>query len=208
MRLRLCVMALACALSPLASAQHLGTDGQVFPIIEPDMIEMMKARMQAKMDSGELDRLRDEARERVKANAQEPPTSVWTPVTAVNNRTFWFDPTIRVDRAIMTSDGKVVVPAGTVVNPLQHAPFAYKWIFIDGRDERQIAWAKTQLKDPSVRPIFVAGRWIDYWRTWQRRTYFDMGNTLTRKLGIEAVPAIVTQDKDKRRIRIEEVAMR
>lgn len=190
-----------------AQAEHLGTHGRVFQISEPDMIAVIKARIQAKIDSGEFDRLKAKAQEEARESILNPATTADTPLTATESRVYWHDPTIRVSEAIKAPDGQVIVPAGTVINPLDYAPFTSKWIFIDGRDKKQTDWAKTQLTDESVRPIFVAGKWMDFWKEWQHRTFFDMKNVLVKKLGIRNVPAVVTQDDDLRRIRIEEIAL-
>lgn len=194
-------------LSLQAFGQDLGVYGQTYPIQEPDQIEAMKNKIRQKMESGEFDRLKKEAQDQVKASTLEPPPVAGL-AAATEPRVFWFDPTVRVEKAILGPNGMVVVPAGTTINPLDYSPFVGKWIFIDGREEQQRKWAKAQLIDTTVRPIFVAGRWMDSWREWGRRTYFDQGGAIVHRLGIHATPAIVTQDPDGRRIRIEEVVLR
>ena len=191
---------------PVASqAQQLGIYGPSYPIAEPDMIAEIKSRIQKTMESGEFDTLKTEAQDRVRRNFQEPP-----PVPGISRtdepRVSYFDPSIRVAKAIRGPNGRVIVPAGTVVNPLDYSPFTGKWIFIDGRDKAQQAWAVRQMAlDAAVQPILVAGRWLDLWRLWGRRVYFDQSGAIVSKLGITSVPAVVTQDADGKRIRIDEV---
>lgn len=205
MRRVLFTLAFGLMLSARCIAQDLGPQGRTYPIKEPDMLAAIKSRLQAKIDSGEYGRYREDARRRVRERFLDPEPA--NPLAAaVESRVFYYDPTLEVHREIRAADGNVVVPAGTRVNPLDHAPFTQRWLFIDGRDPRQLAWAKAQLGDPSVRPIFVAGKWVASWRDWQRRTWFDQGGALTRRLGITATPAAVVQEG--RRIRIEEVALR
>lgn len=154
---------------------------------------------------GAYARYREEAKRRVRERFNEP-EAVSHLAPAAEARVFYYDPTIEVHREIRAPDGSVVVPAGTRVNPLDHAPFTQRWLFIDGREAKQLAWAKAQLGNSAAQPIFVAGKWIAAWREWQRRTWFDQGGALTRRLGITATPAVVTQEG--RRIRIEEIVLR
>lgn len=188
----------------LVCAQDLGSHGTSYKITEPDTVQVIKQRLQAKIESGEWERLVKENQARAKERVVLPP-----PVeglgTAILPRTFWFDPAFRVERDIRTPDGQLIVAQGTMINPLDYAPFRKTWVFVDGREPKQTEWAQGKLADPNVQPIFVAGKWMDYWREWQRRTYFDQGGILVKKLGIHATPALVRQDGN--RIRIDEIVL-
>lgn len=196
-----------CLWSSIVSAQNLGTHGMTYRIAEPDFTEGIKSRVKAKMDSGEFDRLRDEAKSRVKEHfLSPPPVQGLTPATEY--REFFFDPTITVTEDVMTPSGAVIVPAGTSINPLDYVPFTQRWIFIDGREPAQLDWARKQLSaDDGIKPIFIAGEWVSQWKKWQHRTYFDQGGALVRKFGIVATPAVVSQSSDGRSIRIEEIVV-
>jgi conjugal transfer pilus assembly protein TraW len=51
--------------------------------------------------------------------------------------------------------------------------------------------------------ILTGGSYLDLMRRWKRPVFFDQQGTLTDKLGIRHVPALVTQDG--KRLKIEEI---
>ena len=78
-------------------------------------------------------------------------------------------------------------------------------LFFDARDPRQVVRAR-QLIDVyqgRVKPILVAGSYLDLMKSWKLRVYYDQEGVLVRKFGITAVPAIVSQEGQ--RLRIDEV---
>lgn len=191
----------------LASAQDLGIHGRSYGITEPEMVEVIKDRMRAKVLSGEFDRMREEARDRVKEHFTNPPP-VANLQPATESRVFFYDPTIRVEEAIRAPSGAIVVPAGTQINPLEYSPFTQTWLILDGREEKQMHWARERLSQPEVKAIFIAGKWMDKWREWGTPTYVDQGGAIVRRLGIVSTPAIIRQSDDGRSIRVEEVHIR
>jgi conjugal transfer pilus assembly protein TraW len=54
-----------------------------------------------------------------------------------------------------------------------------------------------------VKVILTGGSYLDLMRRWQRPVFYDQQGSLTTKLGIRQVPALVTQDG--RRLRIDEL---
>ena len=56
-----------------------------------------------------------------------------------------------------------------------------------------------------VKPILVAGSYLDLMKRWQIPVYYDQQALLTRKFGIERVPALVSQEG--MRLRIDELAL-
>jgi len=69
-------------LSASCGAKDLGTWGNVFEPAEQDMLLFIQSRLQGMEQSGELDRLREEATERVKKHAVRPaPVEGLSPAT-------------------------------------------------------------------------------------------------------------------------------
>ena len=89
--------------------------------------------------------------------------------------------------------GRVVVAAGTRVNPLDTVPLRQKLVFLDGDDAAQIAWARAHTTALAAKLILIGGSPFDLMKAEQRRFYFDQPGTLTRHFGIRAVPAMVEQ---------------
>jgi conjugal transfer pilus assembly protein TraW len=66
-----------------------------------------------------------------------------------------------------------------MINPLDYVTLSKELLFVDGRDVEQVAWALT----------------------FERPLYFDQKGLLTRRFQIAAVPASVTQEGRRLRIR-------
>ena len=63
---------LLAAITQAASAKDLGVRGATWPVIEPDLLEEIEARLVGMQRSGELARLEEEARNRARRKLEEP----------------------------------------------------------------------------------------------------------------------------------------
>ena len=74
----------------------------------------------------------------------------------------------------------------------------------DGNDPQQVRDARALIDDygGKVKPILVAGSYLDLMKVWQLSVYFDQQGVLTTKFGITQVPALVSQEG--MRLRIDE----
>ena len=162
------------------------------------------SRLQAKQASGELARIEREFLERSR-QAIESPRPVAGLVRTRSPRTFYFDPSITVPETVRDPDGKVLVAAGTRVNPLDFVALSNHLIFFDARDRDQARQALA-LRDHyqgRVHLILTGGSYIDFMKRFDVRVYFDQQGLLVRRLGIRQVPALVTQEG--KRLRIDEL---
>jgi conjugal transfer pilus assembly protein TraW len=189
------------------SAETLRSIGPTYPIAEESLLDMIMARLREKERSGELKRQEQLARERATRAVMNP-----TPVAGLRSveaaRTFYFDPSITLDRNIVDENGSLLFPAGTRANPLDVITLSKHLLFFDARDPRQVARAREliELYHGKVKPILVGGSYIDLMKAWNRPVYYDQEGVLVRKLGITAVPAIVSQEGS--RLRIDEVVVK
>lgn len=192
------------SLSPIAYAEELGVVGPTYDIAELDLLEAIQSRLNRMEKSGELDRKQGEYRDHV-VGAIEKPKPVPGLKTTAAKRTYFIDPTWTLDRDIRSADGALLFARGLKVNPLDHTSLREKLVFFDGRDRRQISFARQMLRnhDRAVKPILVAGEPLNLMRGWKRQVFYDQGGTLVRRLGIRQVPAVVTQDG--KRLRVDEV---
>lgn len=185
------LLALDFAPSP-AAARDYGQQGAIFPIIEPDLLEQIRAKLQRLEASGETARLNANLKKRTIARVNRP-----SPVAglgaALALRQWSFDPTITVEADISDDKGRLIIAAGTRVNPLDTVGLRQKLVFIDGDDAGQLAWALRAHKAQDSKLILVRGAPLDLMRARQRRFYFDQGGTLVKRFGIRAVPATVEQ---------------
>lgn len=156
------------------------------------------------VETGELSQKQNEYRDRV-IGAIEQPKPLAQIKTTTTKRTFFVDPTWVLDRDIRGADGSILFAHGLKINPFDHVSLKEKLVFIDGRDRRQVSFAKETLRSLNGRakPILVAGEPLSLMRDWKRRVFYDQGGALIRKFGIRQVPAIVAQEG--KRFRVDEI---
>jgi conjugal transfer pilus assembly protein TraW len=199
-------MLLVASLSLPAGAKDLGTYGHLFPVTEPDLLAFIARRLEGMKQSGELDRLQEEAVARVKAHAVRPaPVPGLTP--AIKERSFRYDPTFTVQETIKDMRGNVIARAGDRVNPLDKVAYNQTLYFIDGDNPVQMAWIKAQLAGTqNSKVILVNGNVHDSSVALDEPVYFDQFGTLTTKFGFEHTPVRIT--RDDRWLKVEEVALK
>jgi conjugal transfer pilus assembly protein TraW len=173
-------------------ARDYGQQGAVWPIVEPDLLAQIHARLTHLEKSGETARLNEELKRRTiaRVNRPEPVAGIGSASAA---RSWRFDPTITVERDIADDKGRVIVAAGTRVNPLDTVPLRSPLVFLDGDDPTQLAWATRRFGPTGAKLILVRGAPLELMKARQRRFYFDQGGSLVKHFGIRAVPATVEQ---------------
>lgn len=187
-----------------AKAESLGVIGPTYPIGEEHLLKMVEARLRAKEQSGELARIQGQIVERGR-QAVLAPTALQLAV-ATSARTYYFDPTYILDRNIADASGRLLFAAGTRANPLDFVSMGRRLLFFDGRDGRQVQLAerlRAGANAASLKPILVGGSYLDLMRRWKAPVYYDQKGILIKRLRIERVPALVTQEG--RRLRIDEL---
>lgn len=197
------------AASAILAAGSLGalaaeSVGPTYEIAEPDMEKAMMERLKKLEASGRMGQLIDEAKAR-SIRSIENPKPVAGIGKAIRDRTYFIDPSVTAQQDVLDDNGKVVVKAGTKVNPFDFVSMDNWLVFFDGTDARQVHVAY-ELGDKyqwRIKPILVNGSPIELMKRWKRRVYFDQGGFLVRKLGIKYVPAIVTQEG--REMRVDEL---
>lgn len=190
-------------LSVGSGAKDLGTWGNVFEPAEQDMLTFIQNRLKGMEQTGELDRLQEEATARVKEHAVRP-TPVEGLSKAVTYRSFAWDPTFTVKETITDMKGNVVARKGDTVNPLDKVPFSQVLYFIDGDDREQVNWTRQQIAGQTdFKVILVKGNIRESSDALNERIYFDQSGVLTRKFGFEHIPARIS--RDGRVMKVEEI---
>ena len=175
-----------------AHARDYGQQGALFPITEPDLLEQIQRKLMALQASGATAKLNDDLKRRTIAKVNRPaPVSGLGVATTI--RSWAFDPTISVAEDISDDKGRLIVAAGTRVNPLDTVPLRQTLVFLDGDDAAQLDWATKNFKATSAKLILVNGAPLQLMRGRQRRFFFDQGGKLVRHFNIKAVPATVKQ---------------
>lgn len=193
--------------APIALAKDYGKAGPTWRIAEPDLLEVIRARLNAAQSSGEWARLN-----RRYASLAEQQASRPKPVAGITaareNRQWDYDPTITMAEDIRDTRGRLIAAKGQRFNPLDHLPLSHELAFIDGDSEAQMRWAMGGNSGPSAAAakatgqgasadrrliVMVKGSPIERMKALKRRFYFDQAGELTSRFGIEHVPALVRQ---------------
>lgn len=175
------------------SAKDLGTFGEVFPIAEKSLLEVIKTKLQKLQDDGALETHQEKIKEQVLKTIKRP-----VPVEGIKKtetpRVYTYDPSLIIPSDITDHEGRIIQTAGTVINPLNTVSLSKALLFIDGDDEAQVSWAlKQNKKDGPPKIILVKGSPFELMEHHETHFYFDQGGTITKKLQISHVPARVTQ---------------
>ncbi|MCP5152448.1 MAG: type-F conjugative transfer system protein TraW [Chromatiales bacterium] len=194
-------MLIAC--SEVVVGEDLGVVGPLYPIAESDFLAVIESRLSALAQSGELGRLEQGMAEAAVARAGAPRGATLPRATLPRVRLV--DPSVVVPQDIVGADGVVLHAAGTRVNPLAHMVLSRRLVLFDGTDARQVAWAEALTSAASTlwKPVLTAGSPFALGERWGRWVYFDQGGFLVQRLGIVALPAVVSQAGE--RLRIEEL---
>ena len=188
-----------------ASARDYGAAGALFPVVEPDLLATIHARLTTLEQTGATQRLNAELQRRSVARVNRPkPVEGLTRAEA--SRSWLFDPTIELADEIADDKGRLIMARGTRVNPLDSVALRQALVFFNGDDPAQLAWALGRVKQSPAKLILVKGAPLELMRARQTRFYFDQGGTLIRHFSIRALPALVEQQG--RQLRISEIALR
>ncbi|MBB3350020.1 type-F conjugative transfer system protein TraW [Sphingomonas sp. BK069] len=187
------VALLSISLTSATRARDHGVVGQVFPIVEPDLLATIEAKLQRLQAEGEIDRMNAAFAKRTEARVRRPkPVAGITPASEA--RTWAYDPTITIERDVQDPKGNYIARRGQTVNPLDFTAVSQALVFVDGDNDAEMAWATTTYSDLKAKIILVSGSPIDEMTQRQRRFYFDQEGRLTGKLGIRHTPAVAVQD--------------
>lgn len=173
-------------------ANNLGNYGQVFPILEKDIRQVLMHRLHEMEISGELKRRQREVINRVAEHIIRPkPSNLSTTTTP---KSFLVDPSVMVNQDIVTPDGNVVIKAGARLNPFEHITFSKTLLFFNADDKHQVAWIKHHYQDYShVKFILTGGDIRESYKIFGR-VYFDLGGQLSNRLHLKHVPSVVYQN--------------
>jgi len=191
---RTALMSMLIVSAPFISrAEDLGNYGPAWTIAEPDAIESIKNKIRRLERDGTLKKRQEEYKNKSIAGIKNPP-----PLPGITTSTFYrsrrFDPTYVYPEDVRDETGKILVRAGTKINPLDYQPLGKRLIFIDGRDRSQVAYAK-KIVESNIQDkiILTAGSFIDLTKELKRHVYFDQRGVLTQHFKIKSVPTMITQ---------------
>ena len=198
---------LSMGFTPDAQAKDLGVVGQVFPISEIDMLQWIQQRLRTFEQTGELGTMKQQFKETVTASVRRPsPVGL---VTTTSPEVFTVDPSLTLASDIRDTDGTLIYPKGTRINPfdtttwpaMQQASkaqfqFSKTLVFFDGDDVQQSLWAldyQAAHEEDTIKWILTGGEPETTHHQLNSRIYFDQHGSLSRKLTLKRVPSVVKQ---------------
>lgn len=215
--------AIACILMGLCIhagySKNLGQYGHVFEIIEINMLDFIYDRLTHLEKTGALDKLKNEAINRVTASMVRP-HAMRLPTTT-KPKTFYYTPHFTLQADIVDYQGRVLYPKGTTYNAMDPSTYpddlgkhlklptySDHLLFFDGDDIQQVNWAKEHINtldqnQQRYRLILTNGNIKESINTFNRPVQFNQQGWMTQKLSIKHVPSVVTQDGV--RFKIEEI---
>ena len=187
-----------------AYAKDLGRIGETYSIKEPDLLEFIQTRLKQMQQTGELAKINQKILATAKAHADRPlPVKNLTPT--ITYKKWFIDPSVVIKNDITDVTGKLVVKAGTIVNPLTRISLKSTFIFYDADNKKQVAWARQQdkLLQGKTKLILVNGSVVEQINLFKKKILFDQRGSLINKFKIQHVPAQASQEGLQ--VKVEEI---
>lgn len=193
--------------SCISYAKNLGVIGDVWEIQEQNLLGLIEERLNEQFGGKSEKEIQDEAQKRVTESALRPPPVI-LPVAKENSERS-FDPSYTVERDLTDHKGQVFAHKGQVVNPFDMVSFNRTLIFIDGDDDRQIAWLKAfKAESKIVKIILLNGNLREVTEKLDVDLYFDQNGALVNRFGIKAIPSVIDEMPGKKLLRIREFGLK
>ncbi len=176
-------------------AKDLGTYGEVWEIKEKDVVEEIQSKLSKMAANGLLEKHNKKILETTKQNINRPKAFENIKHTIIP-REYRYDPTYSYPEDLKDHKGQVFYKAGTKVNPFDHISLPYELLLLDGDSKEHITWALDKYKKSKIKPllILVKGEPLNLSKANDIHFYFDQYGHISKKLGIEQVPAVIRQD--------------
>ena len=180
----------------------LGTVGPTSDIIEPDLVELIKQRI------AEVD---------VESRAKESVASYWQRAPFIDvpkareRRVRRLDPTVTTENDLRDHEGRMIAPAGTMINPLAALPFTSRLLIFDGTDPAERQWARDHIQEDR-KTILITTRidrdvgwpaWKDLHRSFGLPVYLLQAR-IAERFALEATPTMVEAAPDGRTLLVTE----
>ncbi len=173
--------------------EDLGTVGETYPIVEPDILAELKK--QALRNQPTREEIVQRAKTYQPHNLQQLPR-------AAQDRTFPVDMTYTFKNDVLDGNGKIIYPRGYTFNPLDYYSFPGGMVVIDGSDPKQIKWFRKSpyFENHQARLLISGGYAYDLVKQFQRPVFY-LTDTIAGRLQLTAVPAVVVQRGKKLQVR-------
>lgn len=177
-------------------AQSLGVQGAVFPIAEMSFLEFIDSKINELEKNGVLNKIHKKMAQEA-ANKANRPTPLNLARASVSS-SHLYAPETCLSQNIYDATGKILYPQGTKVNALDYLPtYQPCWLFFDGDDQAQVAWAlKTRASCKNSKIILTGGAIKEAENIFASAIYFDQAGKMTQQLDIKSLPALVERQNN------------
>lgn len=177
-----------------ASGKDLGVHGRLYEIREEDMLSYVKRK------AGEISMaaLRESMERKFEESyARHFLVSLEVP-SATEERVRYVDPSVNVRNPLYDHAGAMIFPAG-VVNPLDHVPLSKSILVLR---EDQVKRALEETGERGEKPILLLTDGdIRKASSLAGRIVYKASPFMLRRLKIEKVPSLITQEEQKLRVK-------
>ena len=187
--LMVCTAALLFLVAGKAFAEHrqLAAVGPVYPVVEPDLVEELRARALAVDVEGI----------RAEAGRYQPASLHQLPRARVSRR-FAVDMTYTLEQELRNEEGRVLYPQGFTFNPLEYVSLSGGLVVIDGGDTEQVAWFKASPYSGNQRAkLLLSGGYASDLATALERPVFYLTEAIAKRLRLQAVPSVVVEERQQ-----------
>lgn len=199
--MKLKILFLLTSVSLSVMAKDIGTFGQLFPIAEPDMMDLINGRLKHMDEDGEMAHIREKAEKDIKAHAVRP-VAVAGMSEARQDKTWLFDPSFVADSDITDGRGHYIAHKGDRKNPLDLVPFKSTLYFINGDNPSELKWVQEKIKySVNFKIILVKGNVPETSDKLDEQIFFDQYGVMVTRFGITHTPAEAFQEGNKLRIK-------
>ena len=188
--------------SPVAWAQSPGKDlgihGKLYEIKEEDMLSYVRR----KAGAIDMQALRESMEKKFEESYAEHSLVSLDVPSATEERVRYVDPSVVVRNPLYDHTGKMISPAG-IVNPLDHISLSKSIIVLR---EDQLKRALKKISGNGEKPILILTDGdIQRASSLAGQIVYGASPFMLRRLQIEKVPSLVTQDG--RKLRVEELTL-
>ncbi len=182
-----------------ASGKDLGVHGKLYEIREEDMLSYVKRK------AGEIDMraLRESMERKLEESyAKHSLVSLDVP-SATEERVRYVDPSVNVRNPLYDHTGKMIFPAG-VVNPLDHTSLSKNILVLREDQIKKVLEKITEGGEKRI--LLLTDGDIKKASTLAGQRVYKASPFMLKRLKIEKVPSLVTQEG--RKLRIEETVLK
>ena len=181
-----------------SSGKDLGVHGKLYEIKEEDMLSYVKRK------AGEIDmrELRENMEKKLEESYAEHSSVSLDVPSATEERVRYVDPSVIVRNPLRDHTGKIISLGGTV-NPLDHVSLSRSILVLR---EDQIKKTLEEISKNGEKPILILTDGdIQRASSLAGQIVYGASPFMLRRLQIEKVPSLVTQDG--RKLRVEELTL-